>query len=381
MLLPFRMDIALVLFLLSVFVVVYVLVGYPLLLALTPTRKPMRADIPKIWPRVSIILPVRNGERWIRSKLESLLALEYPHELLDIIVISDNSTDGTEAIVREFSPRVSLYQNPQSGKAAALNEGLAHAQGEILFFTDVRQAIDRQALKVLVASFDDPRVGVASGELIIRKGHSLEEHNTGLYWRYEKWIRRRHTAIDSMMGATGAIYAMRRSLARAMPPDTLLDDVYLPLAAFFQGYRIILVEEARAYDYPTSLNAEFQRKVRTQAGVYQLIGNYPELLGPRNRMWLHFLSHKVGRLALPFALASLLLSSIFLSPPWSSIALMSQIVFYALAMLDALVPENSPVKRITSLVRTFVVMVFAAFCAISILFRPAQSLWKAPTRA
>ena len=166
-----------------------------------------------------------------------------------------------------------------------------------------------------------------------------------------------------------------------MPPDTLLDDVYLPLAAFFQGYRIVLVEEARAYDYPTSLNAEFQRKVRTQAGVYQVIGNYPELLGPRNRMWLHFLSHKVGRLALPFALISLLLSSIFLSPPWSSIALVSQIVFYALAVLDAFVPENSPVKRITSLVRTFVVMVSAAFCGISILFRPAQSLWKAPTRA
>ena len=98
MVLPFRMDIALVLFLLSVFVVVYVLAGYPLLLALTPTRKRVRAGTPKIWPRVSIILPVRNGERWIRSKLESLLALEYPHELLDIIVISDNSTDGTEAI-------------------------------------------------------------------------------------------------------------------------------------------------------------------------------------------------------------------------------------------------------------------------------------------
>ena len=108
--------------------------------------------------------------------------------------------------------------------------------------------------------------------------------------------------LDSFHGVTGSIYALRRELAVPIPPDTLNDDMYLPLHAFLKGYRITFDEQAQARDYPTLLDAEFRRKVRTLAGVFQIMGKLPALLGPGNRMWFHFVSHKVARLLLPYAL-------------------------------------------------------------------------------
>jgi hypothetical protein len=114
---------------------------------------------------------------------------------------------------------------------------------------------------------------VVSGDLIIRQG-DLEESNVGAYWRYESWIRKQLGRIDSTLGATGPFYAIRRELAVPIPVDTLLDDVYLPLSAFFLGYRLVVAEEARAFDYPTNVNIEFGRKVRTLAGNYQLLWHH-----------------------------------------------------------------------------------------------------------
>ena len=374
------MDWSIVVFVFSAASLLYVLFGYPLLLWMWPARSRREPpDAPAMRPRVTVILPVRNGAAWMRAKLESLRALDYPASLVEILVVSDNSTDATEEIVASFGG-VRLLRSPGEGKSAAINHALAHATGDILFFTDVRQPIDPQALTTLTACFDDPRIGVATGELIIRAGNTTEEDNVGLYWQYEKWIRRRHSRIDSVLGATGAIYAIRRSLAHPMPDYTLLDDMHIPMRAFLEGYRIHWAENARAYDAPTALKTEFRRKVRTLAGVYQLIGNFPGLLGPRNRMWFHFLSHKAGRLVLPFALVAMFVSTVFLPQPFGAIFMAAQIALYGLAAVDGVVPENNPVKRLTSLVRTFVVMMAAAFCAASILFRPSKSFWRSPTK-
>ncbi len=360
--------------------VVYILLGYPVLLALTARRRQAAVETREDrLESVTVLLPVKNGEQWIRRKLESLRAVDYPRELLQIIVISDGSIDRTEKIAREF-PEVELIRVPSGGKALAINAGLQGARNDLLFFTDVRQEMDPACLKHLVRRFADPAVGVASGELMIRQGDKAEEESVGLYWRYEKWIRRRHSGIDSVLGATGAIYMMRRALASPLPPGTLLDDVHLPFQAFFRGYRLLFVEEARAYDVPTDLSAEFRRKVRTLAGVYQLIAAFPALLGPRNRMWIHFLSHKFGRMLLPFALLAMFASSWFLWMPWSAMAAGGQILFYALAALDPYVPDRNPLKRLSSVIRTFVVLMIATLLAASILFRPSASFWSAPAQ-
>jgi cellulose synthase/poly-beta-1,6-N-acetylglucosamine synthase-like glycosyltransferase len=365
------------LFLLAAAFTLYTLFGYPLLLAwLAGQGRPVKkAFAPR---RVSVILPVRNGERWVARKLESLLALNYPEELIEILVVSDGSTDATERIVEGYAGQrtVRLLKVPAGGKAPALNRAIEEAKGEILFLTDVRQELSRDSLRNLVACFADPAVGVASGELVIRQGQTADEANVGLYWRYEKWIRMRQSRLDSVIGATGCIYAMRRDLARPLPAETLADDMYLPLAAFFRGYRVILDDSAKAFDDPTGLNVEFRRKVRTLAGVYQMVGFYPALLGPRNRMWLHFVSHKLARLLLPWALLVVAGTSCGLPDPWRAIAWGGQAGIYGLAALDGVLPESSWLKRVTSPTRTFVVLMAASLCAVAVLFVAPRKLWK-----
>lgn len=356
--------------------ILYTLFGYPILLHLLskacsrPVIKEFRAR------SVSVLLPVLNGERYLAAKLDSLLALDYPPELLEIFILSDGSTDRTaEIAARYVDQRVHFHALPRGGKAAALTAGLEIAQGEIIFLTDVRQSIAPDALRHLVACFADPAVGVVSGELIIRDGATREEANIGLYWKYEKWIRRRLSALDSVLGATGCIYAMRRSLARPLPPGCLLDDVFLPMQAFFAGYRVVFEDRARAYDDPTTLDSEFRRKIRTLAGNYQLIGYMPQLLGPSNRMWLHFVSHKLARLLLPFALLAALVAAPFLLYPWNVILTAVQVGAYGAALIDPLLPDRFPLKKLTNALRTFVVLMAASFCAVYILVRPQTEFW------
>ncbi len=296
-------------------------------------------------------------------------------------MISDGSTDATESIVQQYAAAgVQLLRVPAGGKAAALNAGMLQASGEILLMTDVRQRLDSGSLGFLIENFADPGVGAVSGELVIQRGDTRDEIDVGLYWRYELWMRKRLSGIDSIFGATGALYAMRRELASPMPPETLLDDVHLPLGAFFRGYRLILDERARAYDYPTRLDAEFHRKVRTLAGNYQILLAYPGLLGPRNRMWFHFLSYKFGRLLLPYALLLVAVSSFGLARPWDIWMVSAQAAFYGLAVLDLWIPQGWLLKRLSSPIRTFVVLMAATLCAVTFFFVPSEQLWKKPAK-
>ena len=371
------MSMGLVVFTLALAFILYVLIGYPLLLALYARLfpRPIQKQLQPV--RLSIVIPVKNGERWIEAKLESLLASEYPRSLLDILVVSDGSEDRTNEIVRQFGhPCVRLLELRPGGKAIAVSKGLESVDGELIVLTDVRQQFDPKALALLVSCFADPTVGVVTGELMIREGASHEEYNTGLYWTYEKWIRRNLNRIDAMLGATGAIYAIRGQFKTTIPSDILLDDVYLPFVAAFKGSRIFFEDAAKAYDFPTSLQSEFRRKVRTQAGIYQILRRFPKLLWPGDRRFVHFLSHKVGRLLLPFAMISVLLSTFFLPGPLRICALLCQVGFYGAALIDPIVPEKSALKRITGVIRAFLVLVAAALCATAVFFLPAQRLWK-----
>lgn len=357
--------------------VVYVLAGYPLLLALLARVRP-RPWRRKFQPLpVTVLLPVRNGERWLSIKLESLLALDYPADKLRILVLSDGSTDGTAAIARSYGHRgVECHELPGGGKSAALNAGLALVSHGVLFLTDVRQPLSPNSLRDLVACLGDPAVGVASGELILRDSDNGETRNVGLYWKYEKFIRRRQALVASVPGATGAIYVMRRELARPLPADVLLDDVFLPLCALRQGFRVVFEERALAYDNTATLDAEFGRKVRTQGGVWQLLRLAPWLLGPGNPIWLHFLSHKVGRLLLPFAMAGFLMASPWTPAPWRYLLLAGQGLFYGLALLDPALAEGHPLKRASGPARTFVTLMLAAAAGLRVFWVPARELWR-----
>jgi cellulose synthase/poly-beta-1,6-N-acetylglucosamine synthase-like glycosyltransferase len=364
-------------FVLSVAGILYVIAGYPLLLAWLARghSKPVIKDT--VVRDVSIVIAARNGEQFVDSKLRSILALNYPREHLQVIFVSDGSTDRTDEIAKSFRGEgVEFYRIERGGKAAALNRGIPQATGEILVLTDVRQTLDPDCVRNVIACFADPSVGAVSGKLLIRAGEISEEADTGLYWKYEVFIRKQMSRIDSTFGTNGPFYAMRRALAVPIPKDMLLDDVYLPLAAFFQGYRLVLEESAVTYDYPTNLSSEFKRKVRTQAGLYQILREYPQLLSSSNRMRLHFLSAKFARLLLPFLLILIVLSSFGLPAPFAQIAVGAQVLFYGVAFFDKWIPEDSLVKSISSPIRTFVVLMAASLMACKIFFTPARELWK-----
>lgn len=333
------------LFWISVAIVVYVYAGYPLLLAAWARLAPRRlrpADGPARWPAISIVLAARNEGRRLADRLTNLLEIAYPGPR-EIIVVSDGSTDDTARVVRRFGGAVHLIERPSGGKPLALNAGVAAATGEIVVFADARQRFADDALLHLVAGFVDPQVGAVSGQLVIdaeeRPSDSTVGDGVGLYWSYEKWLRRHESQVWSTLGATGAIYAMRRDLWRPLPADTLLDDVLAPIRTVLAGYRVVFEERARAYDRASADAAtESKRKVRTLAGNYQILAQEPRLLVPGiNPVWTQYMSHKIGRLFVPWALLGAFLASAWLMfDGWLYLgAFAVQSAFYGLAIFGA----------------------------------------------
>jgi len=370
-------TISIAVFMLACAVMFYALVGYPLLLNWVADRvkNPVRKD-DKL-RTVSFVIAVYNGEKFLERKLKAIFAQNYPRELMEILVVSDGSTDRTDEIAQSFANQgVKFLRVPRGGKAAALNAGVPLVSGEILVLNDVRQTLDPDCLRNVIACFGDPQVGAVSPQTIIVKGETHEETTTSLYWRYEHWIRLRLTRIDSTFGYSGAFAAIRRDLWVPLPPGTLLDDVYEPLVAFFKGYRILMEPSATMYDFPTVLQSEFRRKVRLQAGLYQMLKMMPQLLSSRNRMRLHFLSAKYGRIVIPYCMIAVALATIGLPPYWRAAAGWGQVLFYGLAALDAVVPDGVVLKKLTSPIRTFVVLMAASLAAVRVYFVSPTSLWK-----
>src|ERR1700676_690344 len=207
----------------------YTYVGYVALLWLRARLFPWPVLRSAQEPRISIVMVVRNEEKVLESKLRNLLDLDYPPESCQIVIVSDGSTDGTEAILRQHlqNPRVHVVMNQLSrGKASGLNDAFELVHGDIVVFTDARQNIEARALRLLVENFADLEVGCASGELMLGDPTVGETgQGMGLYWRIEKYVRELESASGSVVGATGALYAVRRELLTAIPEGTILDDV------------------------------------------------------------------------------------------------------------------------------------------------------------
>lgn len=373
-------------------VVGYSYLGYPLWLWMRsrwsprPVRRSSGRNV--VMPSVSAVMVVRNEEAVIARKLENLLALDYPEEKLDVVVVSDGSTDRTPAILADHvrdsqgQMRIRTLLKPISqGKAAGLNDAIKLASGEVLLFTDARQQIESGALRLLIENFADPDVGAASGELMLGDPATGETGNgMGLYWRVEKKIRELESASGSVAGATGAIYCARRSLLTtstlSLPPGTILDDVLLPMQIVRQGSRVIFDARAHAWDVPDlGEGREFSRKVRTLSGNYQLLQIAPWLLTSKNPIRFEFISHKLSRLVVPFALLVLLIACMFLPQPFYRAALGAQLAFYALSFIAFVGIKIGPLSRIADVARTFVVLNSAAIVAFINFVTGRKAIW------
>ena len=314
--------------------VLYTYCGYPLLLLLWKSLRSRPVRKAPMEPDVTLVIAAFNERENIRQKILNCLALDYPREKLQIIVSLDGPTDGTEILALTFvSQGIQLAYSPKHmGKAAAINRAVTRARGSLLVFADARQTLDRNVIRELAANFSDPSVGAASGELVIVQGEKAESGGVGLYWRYETLIRTLESEIHSVVGATGALYAIRREHFRELPADTILDDVVVPMTVVLNGGRVVLDRSARAFDRPARLDKEFQRKVRTLTGNFQLLARMPQLLNPRrNPVFLQFLSHKVSRLLVPYLLVALLVANLFLLRGGYLVFLGLQVLWYALA--------------------------------------------------
>jgi biofilm PGA synthesis N-glycosyltransferase PgaC len=320
----------------SLGLLLYVCAGYPLIVAAWAALKPRQPEREPFEPSVSVVISAHNEARSIQQKVANLLLLDYPADRLEILIGSDGSTDGTLESLQDLrESRVQVFAFPRrQGKPAVLNQLVPEARGEIVVLSDVRQQFDPQSLRMLIQPFADSHVGAVSGELILRRNPetSVAGEGAGAYWRYEKFIRSRESRIDSTVGATGAVYAIRKSLFEPIPEDTILDDVLIPLRITRRRYRVLFEPAARAYDtLPATTREEFTRKVRTLAGNFQLFGRERWLLSPlRNRLWWQTVSHKVLRLFIPVFQVLLFATNVALAGDSRSyqLTLIAQILFY-----------------------------------------------------
>ena len=294
-------------------------------------------------------------------------------------MVSDGSTDATNEILSQYASnqQVRVVLNLESrGKASGLNDAIEVARGEVIVFTDARQIIESKAVRLLAENFADPEVGCVSGELMLGDPDAGEAaKGLGLYWVIEKKIRELESACGSVVGATGALYAVRRRLLVPVPPETILDDVYLPMQVVRQGARVIFEPRARAWDKPDlGPGREFARKVRTLSGNYQLVQLAPWLLSRDNPIRFQFVSHKLMRLMVPFALVLAFLTSALLSGSVYTVALVAQLAFYGLSLL-AVARLKGPVARAADAAFTFVVLNTAAIVAFANFITGRRAVW------
>jgi cellulose synthase/poly-beta-1,6-N-acetylglucosamine synthase-like glycosyltransferase len=330
-----------ILFWLAVGVIFYTFFGYPLLVAGLARwlRRPVEQK--SIFPKMTLLIPAYNEASVIAHKIENSLALDYPSDHLDIIVVTDGSDDETPDIVASYMEQgVQLYHQPcRRGKMAAINRVMPMVKGDIAVFSDANAMIETGSLKAIARNFADSSVGGVAGEKRVSEG------GEGLYWRYESFLKRCDSALSSVMGAAGELFAIRSQLFKPPPENALIDDFMMSLRLVEKGWRVVYEPEAIATEEPSvTILGEWRRRTRIAAGGFQSIGWLPGLLNPaRGRVAWQYFSHRVLRWAVtPFLLPIVYgLNLILLRVPGYRPIFAAQTVFYIIAFLGYVLERNN----------------------------------------
>jgi poly-beta-1,6-N-acetyl-D-glucosamine synthase len=366
-----------VLFWCCVVLFVYTYLGYPAWLWIVSRLRHIPLQVHPHSPSVTALVAVRNEQEALPSRIANLQRLRYASDRLQVVIASDGSTDSTAQILSEHSAFCTPVILPHAqGKAAALNEAVRYAHGDILVFFDVRQNIDNEAIMELVRPFSDCSVGAVSGSLLIEELRGAGHAGLSRYWNLERRIRTLESASGSMVGATGAIYAIRRELYCPMPTGTILDDVFLPMHVALLGKRVVLWPQAIARDtFSAEQGREFSRKVRTLSGNYQLLTIAPWLITPKNPLLFRFVSHKLLRLLSPFLLLLMLLTAGMSEGRFYKLVYGLQLLFYLGIALSVIVPSAKRL-RLLAVPQTFVVLNIAALVAFARFVTGRHSGWR-----
>jgi cellulose synthase/poly-beta-1,6-N-acetylglucosamine synthase-like glycosyltransferase len=316
-----------------------------------------------VLPSVSLVIAAHNEERHLSAKLANLAALDYPRDRLEILFVSDGSTDGTNEILGRAAQAgtITLVTLPsRGGKANALNQAVPRAKHDVLVFSDAATLFAPDAVREMVQHFADPRVGVVCGALQFQA--SAESRQTeGLYWRYESLLRLMESRIGVTLTASGAIYALRRECFVPLSTDTLVEDLVVPMTARRLGFRVLYDPDARGTDFAApTVAGEFSRRVRIATGSFRALGGL--LRGPLDPVTAFaFVSHKLLRWMLPFLLIGMLLTSApMVDSPLYRALFVLQVLFYAWALAGYLLRPR--IQRIRyALVPYYLLAIHLAF--------------------
>lgn len=333
--------------------IIYTYFGYPLLITLLAHLKPKPNKYPETTPTVTLLIAAYNEAEIIEEKIKNSLEIEYPRNRIQVLIVADGSNDETPDLVKKYS-QVGvelLFESERRGKMAAINRAVPHARGEIIIFSDANNLYQPQTIKELVAPFSDPQIGAVSGAKTITKGGSKVGQSEGLYWKYEAFIKKQESRLNSCTTVAGEVWAIRKE-AYLPPPDNIInDDFYMAMLILKQGYRLVYAPDAASVERSSSsAQGEITRRKRIIAGRYQAIFNAFDILPFKRPLLIwQIVSHKFMRPLVPFFMIGSFLSNIVLvarpkkrngkaslwalTRPFNIIALVLQLIFYELAWI------------------------------------------------
>jgi cellulose synthase/poly-beta-1,6-N-acetylglucosamine synthase-like glycosyltransferase len=368
--------------------VVYAYFGYPVIVWCLAhcfrRRHQFPADKSGHLPSVSLLIAAYNEDAVLEARLRNALTMDYPRDKLEIVVASDGSTDGTVDIVRTFEAqgvgiRLLDYKR-RRGKAAVLNAAMKEVTGDIAILSDANTYTEPDAARRLVRWFHDPRMGVVCGRLVLTDPHTGRNADS-LYWKYETFLKRSEGRLGALLGANGAIYAIRRNVYTPIPDDTLVDDLVIPLWAHLHtGCAIVYDPEAVAHEESApDLSHEFHRRSRIGAGGWKSLELLWPLVNPAQG-WVAFtfISHKILRWLGPFFLIGMAVSNMVLwQDPIFRWVLLGQAGFYALSLIGALVPTATKAAKPLRLAALFTAMNLALLLGFWRWMRKSQkAAWR-----
>ena len=340
----------------SLGIILYTYIGYPLFIAILAIFRPAPKKYENSFPAVTLLIAAYNEELVIENKIRNSLSIEYPKTRLQILVVTDGSSDQTPEIVGRFTDNgVELLHQPERrGKMAAINRAIPRVRGEIIVFSDANNYYQPDTLSKLIAPFSDKNVGAVSGSKVIDQGDGNLGASEGLYWKYESFIKKQESRLGSCTSVSGEIFAIRKELY-SQPPDNIInDDFYIGMQAIRKGYRLAYAPEARSIEQ-VSLSAkdEITRRTRINAGRYQAISLAGQVLPLNNPLLVwQIISHKFLRPLVPFCMIGAALFNVmlvllphapqgigtqllYLGRPIGHIILALQTLFYLLAWIGA----------------------------------------------
>jgi len=375
----------------SCIILFYVYFGYPILILFLSKLMPKHfvkfSDEElrdgSVLPKISFFIPAYNEEQVIEKKIRNTLELDYPKDKIEIVVASDGSDDKTVEIAELYSDEIQLIAyNVREGKTSLINKTVPKLKGEIIVFSDASAMLVVNALKKLISPFKEPNIGSVSGLYILRDASSTSRaEGEGFYWHYETFLKTNESKFYSILGAHGALYALRKSLFQTLPTRAINDDYILPMYAVQQKKRAVYEPGAVAVEEgTTSVGGEMRRRIRISVGNFQQLFLLRKLLNPfLGRIAFEFLSHKFLRSFSFLFMIALFVSNIFIPILRFRIFLLLQILFYVLGLSGIVFFKNKKMPVLLTVPFYLIIINYAAFIGLfKYLFRMQKVTWERP---